>query len=610
MDQEKSGPKITLWRKPLSTEDSGNWSRLSKALKSFAEIEEIEVETLVPEAQINAALEAGKKVFLDLALAEVDALSKNATKDLILVRNEPFAWNNPQAREALLPLLLAHPCLILEGISATDLLRVLHLYLVPKNQSGVCPLMEKGSLILAEKVQSLDSIGLLLDRFSSYFNQVDGFSLKGRINDFRQLLTGLISEAYQRSTEATNIYPTVEFQASAQAKKLAVHFRFPLGKLDPTQLPSITLNGGSMRWQWLWQSCDFLLLTHHKQHMELEVHALFLSESKTGANRFSSFFCRSLEQSGKSTSAMIAPKDYQFSVFSEIKVLKGSIANNGSKTSDEVQIDGIDLSSVPEEVRNQISKLEHDRGVLKEFAEKKENAYKEASIKLAEVKKEIAQRRAEVSKLIKSQEHSKEVFQRKIAEMEKRIANSQSHAMAQASAKNTAAEASAGNLQEVVSKMEGSLRALEQEKTNLSERLNQEQKRVAMYEQKYAQLFKDTSLKDKEIQDLKASLLKLRKENNADEKKSGTPGAGQSADGSSAKIKEFEQRETVLKQELRKLQFKLDNHDKNLKAQQQEAAEKAKLMEQKLQGAKTRELELLKKIEELSSALKKAAKAA
>lgn len=609
MDQEKAGSKIVLWRKPLKPDDSGAWTRLSKALKSFAELEEIESESPISEPQVAEAINQGKKVFLELSLADVDALAKNPKKGLILVRQDGFAWQNPQAREALLPVLLRHSCLTLDGISATDLLRVLHLYLVPKNQAGVCALMEKNSLVIAEKVQSLDSIGGLLDRFTSYLKQMEGLELKHRTEDFRQVITALLIEAYQRSSDSNPAYPTVEFQVSAQSKKIAVNFRFPLGNLDATILPEQVLNGTNLRWHSLWQCSDLLMVTHHEQHKQVEVHALFLAGGKGGSTRFTSFLFRTLDRSAQSESALVVPKDYRFSVFSEIKVLKSAVADSGLAVSDDVVSEGIDLSSLPEAVSKQITQLEQDRKVLKDFAEKKERESKENAAKFAELKKELAQRRGEVLKLQKAQENSNEAFQRKIAEYEKRIQNTQAQASSQNAAREEAAAAApVANLQEAITKLEAGLRAAEQEKNSISDRLHQEQKRVSMYEQKYAQLFKDISAKDKEIQDLKQIMLKFRKEHGIDDAR---PGAAGSQQGESpAKMKEFEQREAAMKQELRKLQFKLDNHEKNLKAQQQEAAEKAKLMEQKLQTAKTRELELLKKIEDLSTALKKVAKAA
>lgn len=607
MDQAKPGRNIVLWRKPIASEQASAWNRLAKAVQTLATLEEIETEGQVEMAEIQEALKAGKQVLLDIGVANTQGLSEQPLSNVVLVRKDTFLWNTPNARDALLPVLSQYPCMILEGLSATDMLRVLHLYLIPKNHMGVCPLMEKGSLIIGEKVQSLDSVGLLLDRFSAYFGQLDGFELKSRLEDFRFLVTALLSEAHQRAQQTQAPYPTVEFQSSARGRKLAIHFRFPVGKSDPNQLPSAVLSGTELRWHLLWQSCDLLVITHHKQHAEIEVHAMILSEGRD-LGTFRSFLYRSLEHSAKAEGLSTVPKDYHFSLFSEIKVGKGSAAQNTIElNSDEIESD-LDLGGLPEEVTEKIQKLEAERQVLKEFAEKKEHQAKEAATKLAETAKELNLKRVEISKLLKAQEHNKAAFQKKLAEYEKRIQASQTQAQAQSSQKASEATSAAG-LQETIGKLEAGLRLADQEKNQLQEKVQQEQKRLAMYEQKYSLLFKDIAAKDKEIQELKASLLKMRKEHGIDENR---PGGNASAQGAelTAKLKDFEQREQALKQELRKLQFKLDSQEKNLKAQQNEAGEKAKLMEQKLQTAKARELELLKKIEELTSALKKAAKAA
>lgn len=608
MDQAKPGRTIVLWRKPIPAEHASAWARLSKAAQSLATLEEIETETPVEMSALQEALAEGKLVFLDIGLADTQGLAEQPLANLILLRKDTFHWNTPNARNALLPVLLQYPCLILEGLSATDMLRVLHLFLAPKTHMGVTPLMEKGSFIIGEKVQSLDSVGLLLDRFSAYFSQLDGFELKGRIGDFRFLVTALLSEAYERAVQAQVPYPTVEFQASARGKKLAVHFRFPLGHADPNQLSHAILNGTDLRWHLLWQSCDLLAVTHHKQHGEIEVHAMIVSESRELGTNFRSFLFRTLEQSGKAESFSSVPKDYNFSLFSEIKTAKSSSLEPSLELSaDEVE-SGLDLDALPSDVAQKIQKLETERNVLKEFAEKKESQAREAAAKLAETAQELNARRAEVAKLMKAQEISKLAFQRKLSEFEKKLHATQSQAQAQNSQKMNEASSAAG-FQETIGKLEASLRFSEQEKNQLQEKVQQEQKRLSMYEQKYSVLFKDIAAKDKEIQDLKASLLKMRKEHGIEDKGAGGAAAAQGSE-LAAKLKEYEQREAALKQELRKVQFKLESQEKNLKAQQNEAAEKAKLMEQKLQSAKTKEIELLNKIEELSAALKKASKAA
>ncbi|WP_214294231.1 hypothetical protein, partial [Escherichia coli] len=82
---------------------------------------------------------------------------------LTLLRKDSFSWNSPQARETYQGILLKHPCFLIEDLAVSDLVRLMHCYLFPKRSSGISQLMEKGSLILGEKLYDLASVGLLID---------------------------------------------------------------------------------------------------------------------------------------------------------------------------------------------------------------------------------------------------------------------------------------------------------------------------------------------------------------------------------------------------------------------------------------------------------------
>jgi hypothetical protein len=61
---------------------------------------------------------------------------------------------------------------------------------------------------------------------------------------------------------------------------------------------------------------------------------------------------------------------------------------------------------------------------------------------------------------------------------------------------------------------------------------------------------------------------------------------------------------------VKKLSFKVESQEKNLRVIQNDATEKQRMLDQKLRAAKNKEVELLKRIEELTTSLKKASKVA
>jgi len=123
-------------------------------------------------------------------------------------------------------------------------------------------------------------------------------------------------------------------------------------------------------------------------------------------------------------------------------------------------------------------------------------------------------------------------------------------------------------------RLETMLRMAENEKAGMRDAIAYEQKRVAAVEQRYSALFRDIALKEREINDLKTALTKFKK---------GTPtGKPEPTTAPSAElallVKQADQRESYYKQEL--------------------------------QAAKEKQAELLKRISELVSSLKKSGKAA
>jgi len=603
MDQAKELHNVLLIQQTNKETENEGWARLAKAFKGLAATETQTRELPISFKELSTLCQTYSQVFLDLSFAEnlsIDSQLPNLT----LIGKSSFPWNEPESRRKLLPILARHSCLLLDQIPTTDLIRIMHLYLNPKRLAGVTPLLEKGAVIVGEKVQSLDQTGTLLDKLTTYLERVEGFELKERLMDLRQVLSGVLTKSFKHASEATNLYPTVDFQVGASKSKIVVNIRFPRGSLSIYDISLQSIDGRDLFWQQLWQCSDLLMATHHLQYDEIELMLLLNQASRPNLQSFRSFLSKTSERSLKKDNLLIAPASFDFQILSDIRLKdQEKVTATLEKNSDQ-----IDLGSLPEEVVKKIEILSEQSAFLKEQNDRQGSLLREAQIKFAQVAKELSQKRGEVVRISKATELQQEAFRSKIAELEKQLETTKNAKVNQAT---TVDAASANNLNEAISKLETSLRAAENEKNQFAERASNEQKKVSAYEQKYSALYKELSIKDKEIIDLKATVLKIKKESTANATSAAATGAKDAAsEANTAKIKEFEAREGVLKQELRKVMFKLENQEKNVKFIQTEAGEKTKLLEQKLQGAKTKEVELLKKIDELSAALKKASKAA
>lgn len=603
MDQAKELPKVLLIQQVNKETEYEGWGRLAKAFKGLAAAETQNRETPITIEELSALCQTYSQVFLDLSFAmnlSIDTQLPNLT----LVGKSSFPWNDPESRRRLLPTLSRHSCLLLDQLPTTDLIRIIHLYLNPKRLTGVTPLLEKGSIIVGEKVQSTDQTGTLLDKLATYLERIEGFELKERLLDLRQVLSGVLTKSFKHASEATDIYPTLDFQVGASKSKIVVNIRFPRGSLNISDFALQSIDGRDLFWQQVWQCSDLLVVTHHLQHDEIELMVVLNQATRPNLLSFRSFLKKVSERSQKKDNLLSAPASFDFRILSDIRLKDQEQVTATIQTNS----DEIDLGSLPEEVVKKLEKLSEQSAFLKEQSDRQGALLRDAQIKFAQVAKELSQKRGEVVRISKVNESQQDTFRIKIAELEKQIETVKNAKVNQSTNIDNAAT---NNLNEVISKLETSLRATENEKNQFAERVANEQKKVSIYEQKYSTLYKELGIKDKEIMDLKATLIKIKKEGTTNPASGATAGAKDSAtDTSAAKIKELEAREGVLKQELRKVMFKLENQEKNVKFIQAEAAEKTKLLEQKLQGAKTKEVELLKKIDELSAALKKASKAA
>ncbi len=591
-------PKILLLKaapeKSALGHASPSWDRLSKALVTFTELETREAPLLSAEDLASQSAEFDL-TFLDTSLANWTELKKNPSP-ICLVQVESFSWVESQVRAERLPVLTHIPLLLLEEFSPSDLLRILHLYLMPKRLAGVLPIMEKGSVIIADKLMETGGVGQLLDRVSHFIEKLEGFTLQSRVPDLRQILSALLLEGIYQAREKGVNFPFVDFQASANKQRLAVNLRFPLGNKSMESLLRETLSGESLFWNQIWQCSDFLMLTNHTSQSELEVMVLICQPHRSQGGRFRSFLYKSSSENKTSENLLAPPNAYRFQLASELSaVTESDMAGVTSAASGKDSLNDIS-DQIGSKIRHQ---MEQNR-MLSEHLSRKDQQIQDLTRKSQQLNQELHTRRAELLKAEQSRRTQLETAERRIQELEHKIKELQP---SPAEIKQEKEGPTISSLQDANLRMETQIRSAETDRKQLKENIDNERKRAALLEQKYAQVHKDIVAKDREILELKANFAKLRKDSekavrnaSGDDKKDSSPG----------RLKELEDREAVTKQEMKRVSFKLESMEKTHRAQQAELTDKVKLYEQKLKQAKAREVDLLRKIDELASTLKKA----
>lgn len=602
MDQAKEKPKALLLQKPQGDAGSSAWGRVAKAISSFAELQIVE-----SSEKISSAIEVGdaKLLLLDWSLVDWQNFSPPPEGvTALVVSDEEIQPTHPDAA-AFRDRINSIPYLAAGDLSATDLARIFHLFFIPKRQPGVVPVIDKGAVIFGEKVQAPELIGSSLDRLATYLGQMESFALKDRIHDVHQTISGLLFAAFHQVKRGSSPYPTVDFQVGVSPKKLAVNMRFSKGGSSLEAIVKLIIEGTDVFWSHAWSIADFCFLTEHGMYNEIEVMLLFNRPQRPPYGSPRSLLHKVLLSSGKRENLLTAPQNFSFQSLSDVR-LKKVEATSGNANEDEVSL-GADFNSLPESVVEKLRAFKEKTDYLEEQLKTRETEKREVIERLTSTSADFNRKNLELVRLVKSNQLKAEKAEKRASDLEAKLSHA-STPEGSASSTDSAADGTAGA---ALGRIGAGLKAMDSEKSQLSEKLALEQKRLAAAEAKLATLSKELTGKEKEISELKAVLIRMRK----DQEKSDINGtfakglpAGAPSEGT--KLKEAEAREMALKQEIKKLTFKVDNQEKNSKAIQNEAAEKAKLLEGKLQAAKTRELELLKKVEELSAALKKAAKAA
>ncbi|MGZ3711176.1 MAG: hypothetical protein ACXVBE_05440, partial [Bdellovibrionota bacterium] len=371
---------LLIQRKPAPGSDSA-WTRFGKALGSFTDLQIVESDELVKGDIGEHSLKAYQHIFLDYTLADWEFLKSYADTPLALVAGDAVVLENAGARELPGEKINGRTCFYLTGFSASDLARLLHLYLIPKRIAGVLPLLEKGSIILGEKIQSAEGIGTSLDRLGTYLEQMESFELKARIPDLRQVLSAVLLECYRLARQTDTPYPTVDFQVGVAAKKLALNLRFRNKTLSLKDLSLKILNGSDFFWQQAWLCADVSFFTEHVSHEELEVMFLFNSPVRTPSNTLHSLLLKTLEKSGKRENLLVKPQDYTFQFLSDVRLKQHDVSNFIAST-EEVASD-LDLGTLPAPVLEKLKAMHEAQSFTQDQLNKRESEFRDAAAKLS-----------------------------------------------------------------------------------------------------------------------------------------------------------------------------------------------------------------------------------
>ncbi|MGZ3706845.1 MAG: hypothetical protein ACXVA8_12525, partial [Bdellovibrionota bacterium] len=441
----------------------------------------------------------------------------------------------------------------------------------------------------------------------TFCGKLEGFTLGARLPDLRQVLSALLLEALHFAAEKSALYPYVDFQLSVSQQKLAVNLRFPLGAAPMGTLIRGALTGSELFWQQVWQCSDATVFTHHENQGELEVMILFCRPGRNTHGSFRTLLHKTFSGASRREDLLDPPQNYRFMLVSEIQAQENTEMQVFSQENPEEGFEGMDLNGVPEAVTSRVRQLADQTRVLTDHLARKNEQLEESLLKNQQLTRELNSRRAELIRSAQAKEALADANERRIHELEASLAKAKENASHESPSRGGQ---NGGAMTEMLAKMESTLRAAENEKNHLRDNATHEQRRATLLEQKYTNLYKELANKDRELNDLRNTVSRLRKDQNHDRSAKTASASEEAKDNLLPKLKELEERESFFKQEVKKLSFKVEAHEKNIRAVQNDAAEKQRLIDQKLKEAKTKEVELLKRIEELTNSLKKASKAA
>lgn len=585
MSTEIDKPKAIVLLKDSKDE---RWAPFCRSLNYIAQVEIIEIIENFDAGQFSGA----EAVFFDRHCLKFIKESHTNKSTMIFFQDELTEIEK-----------VDFPTLNLSNFEEQDLQRILTVYLLPKRFTGVTTLLEKGSMLYGEKIQNANSIGTCLDKLSAHLQRINGFKLSKRILEFRQTLLAPIFLSLENMRTDNITY--AEFQVGANSRKILVNIRVPISEESVENYLEELKGSKNIYWQQIRESADLKIAIFHSQYKEIELLLGWYSAEEKG-RKSSSFLWKESIKSLKREELSRPVDDYSFQLISDIR-----IQDESDKIDLQLASESIDILALPEKIVRLLEKLKIDNTKLSDEIERNKESEKESKRQIIQLQKICSDKENLATSTTKNIEIQAKNYKLKISDLESQIDSLKTQYKINYQQQNELT-ADKNSKNETTAKLEQSIRSLENEKSQIHEKYLNEQKKFSLLEQKYNNLFKDSMKKDKDILDLRSETLKLKKES---DQKSKEDGNGKNATGAieaggTTKIKDLELKELKLKQELKKALFKIESQEKGVKAHQQEFADKLKLMEQKLQAAKTKEIDLLKKIEELSVSLKKASKAA
>ena len=534
-------------------------------------------------------------LFVDASVLDPEALRGVAPGKITLLLPES------SSTAALIPDAVRFPLFSQQNFPTTDTVRFLYLYLQPKRLAGVTALSEKGSVVVGEKLQSLSALGSLADKACAYLEQLDGFELKGRLLDLRVVLPALVIEAFRSTEREKSEFSAVDFQLSASAHRMAINLRFPAGGISSEELRELILSGRSLAWRQAWECSDQFVILEHEMHRELEVFAVLHRTERTPGILGKTLLFRKLPRSGRKENYLESPDGFQFQILSEIRL------RQLESVEDEASIDelahGIDFGSMPEATANKVKEiLEGSRKQTEELAYK-DSVILRSQERNLELDKALTAKRAELINLGKVRERETYQHEKELKEL-RRLLRAQERAEQAATVAADAKAAKNTDIPETLRKLELALQASEERVRRITEDLKKSDKNVTLLENRLKDAHEELRKRTEEVFNLKAINVNLR---NKEPPKQVAPVEDLKAKAElEGKVKAAEEKALNLAKENRRLQYKVDTNEKNVKAIQEASLEKNKLMEAKLAEAKTKEVELRKRIEDLTAMLKKA----
>lgn len=588
---ENTKPKILL----LHRGDDESLARLQKALSAFSEL-------LVPDCSI---VTASTHLQNTSDLSAIFCCSKLATAEpaeLLGVNIPVFLFSTEdisleQLRSDTSTPLVQLPCILIKNIPTIEIMRVCYNLVLPRSGGGITHFFEKGATVLVEKIQSLNTIGEILDKASVYIWQ-ERKQLVSRLVEIRQVVTSLVYEAYAQSTKANFPYPTVDIQLVANPEKFAFTLRFPANGATATALKQSILSAKNFTWYMAWQASDLFMINEYSGANEIEVKVLLYAGRTYNEPSYRSIAVRNFSERGVATSLLAPLKNYEFKTIAELG--KDTLA----VTSEISALSTDELSALPPAARARINQLEANIKQLNTQIERRVKQTQKGSELLSEVRGKIAKQKGEM--VIAAREHQKEKtkLERSVSALEEKIEEYKNDTSLQEAAK------SIKNMEDISKKLE----ALESEKNELKSKLEMEKLKLEESEEKIKRHATTIDVKNKEVAEYRTMLAEKKQDiltlkgqisalERAVQKAESDSKAGQKMNSRGA-----ESKDASSKQELKALKFKLEHAEKTHLAKVNDANEKVKMLEKKLDAAKQKELELIRKIQQLTADARKLGK--